>query len=174
MTDSLPLEPETISLIRFQDCDPFGHLNNARYIDYFLNARLDHLIQAYGLNIYADQPQTASWVIKKNQIAYLRPARLAEEVCIRTRLVHFTTNTIVVEGLMFDKDIQQLKALIWIEFAYISLASGRPTTHPESLMALLQAVIIPDLYNPDGFNQRVDAARQQYKKRAVQAEVLTA
>ncbi len=32
-------EPETQIVIRFQDCDPFGHLNNARYIDYFVNAR---------------------------------------------------------------------------------------------------------------------------------------
>ena len=29
--------------VRFQDCDPFGHLNNARYIDYFLNARQDQI-----------------------------------------------------------------------------------------------------------------------------------
>ena len=30
-------------MTRFSDCDPFGHLNNARYIDYFINAREDHL-----------------------------------------------------------------------------------------------------------------------------------
>lgn len=161
----LPKEPETLAQIRFQDCDPFGHLNNARYIDYFLNARMDHLQQAYGLNIYsADQPLTASWVIKKNQIAYLRPARLAEEVLVRTRLVHFTANTIVVEGVMLEKDGQQLKALIWIEFAYISLATGRPTAHPEQLMTLLAAVQLPDSYDPNGFNQRIDLVRQQFKR----------
>ena len=25
--------------IRFQDCDPFNHLNNAAYLNYFVNAR---------------------------------------------------------------------------------------------------------------------------------------
>ena len=41
-------EPESKVAIRFQDCDPFAHLNNAKYIEYFINAREDHLIQAYG------------------------------------------------------------------------------------------------------------------------------
>ncbi len=27
--------------IRFQDCDPFNHLNNAAYINYLINARED-------------------------------------------------------------------------------------------------------------------------------------
>ena len=26
--------------VRFQDCDPFNHLNNARYIDYFLKVEM--------------------------------------------------------------------------------------------------------------------------------------
>jgi acyl-CoA thioester hydrolase len=30
----LSKELESTAVIRFQDCDPFGHLNNARYIDY--------------------------------------------------------------------------------------------------------------------------------------------
>lgn len=38
--------------IRFQDCDPFNHLNNSRYIDYFINAREDQLIKHYDLNVY--------------------------------------------------------------------------------------------------------------------------
>ncbi len=171
----LILEPESLVQIRFQDCDPFGHLNNARYIDYFLNARMDHLVQHYGLNIYANEGSlTASWVIKKNQIAYLRPARLAEEVRIRTRLVHFTDNTIVIEGLMLDKDAQHLKALIWIEFAYISLATGRSTPHPEQFTRLLHSVILPEPYDADGFNRRVEQARQQYRKRSISAEPVAA
>lgn len=42
-----PKELESIAVARFQDCDPFSHLNNARYIDYFLNAREDQLALFY-------------------------------------------------------------------------------------------------------------------------------
>ncbi|HKP96885.1 MAG TPA: thioesterase family protein [Fibrobacteria bacterium] len=45
-------ETESIVTVRFQDCDPFGHLNNARYIDYFTNAREDQLIRYYDFDIY--------------------------------------------------------------------------------------------------------------------------
>ena len=31
------------SLIRFQDCDPLRHLNNAKYFDYYFNAREDQV-----------------------------------------------------------------------------------------------------------------------------------
>ena len=42
---------ESSHLIRFPDCDPFNHLNNARYLDYFINAREDQVWDAYGINI---------------------------------------------------------------------------------------------------------------------------
>ena len=33
--------------VRFQDCDPFNHLNNSSYIDYFFDAREDQLHNRY-------------------------------------------------------------------------------------------------------------------------------
>jgi len=38
--------------IRFQDCDPHNHLNNAQYIDYFMNAREDQLIEHFDFDIF--------------------------------------------------------------------------------------------------------------------------
>ncbi len=37
---------ESKVLIRFSDCDPFNHLNNARYIDYFINAQPSPSLQS--------------------------------------------------------------------------------------------------------------------------------
>jgi acyl-CoA thioesterase FadM len=45
------MQPKSFYTVRFSDCDPMGHLNNARYIDYMLNAREDHLKQAYQINL---------------------------------------------------------------------------------------------------------------------------
>ena len=33
--------------VRFADCDPMGHLYNARYLDYFMHAREDQLRENY-------------------------------------------------------------------------------------------------------------------------------
>jgi acyl-CoA thioester hydrolase len=40
--------PISFYTVRFNDCDPLGHLNNSKYIDYFLNAREDHLKEHFG------------------------------------------------------------------------------------------------------------------------------
>ena len=168
-------EPETLTTIRFQDCDPFGHLNNARFIDYFLNARQDQLAEHYNVHLYdPNVPTQSSWVVKKTQIAYLRPAQAMEQVLIRTRLIHFLDKTLVVEGLMLDKDGKQLKALVWVEFVYVSLATGRPTNHPEELMELCRLIVVSVDYNPDTFNQRVERVGQQFRQRPVKVEMAVA
>ena len=99
----LPKVLESKTLVRFQDCDPFGHLNNARYIDYFMNARTDHLRDNYEFEIFAWGKETGeSWVVTKTKIAYLWPAGISEEVTIRTRLIHFDTSLLRVEAIMLD------------------------------------------------------------------------
>lgn len=164
---SLPKELESEVVARFQDCDPFGHLNNARYMDYFINAREDHLIHFYNLNIYEHAEQAkAAWVISKTQIAYLRPVLVMEKVRIRTRVMYYSENNIVVEGLMLDSEGTRLKSMLWVEFAYVSLSSGRPMKHTPELMDLLQNALFGDSYNPDGFNQRVEAVRAEVKSKA--------
>ncbi len=164
---TLPKELESEVVARFQDCDPFGHLNNARYMDYFINAREDHLIHFYNLNIYEHVEQArAAWVISKTQIAYLRPVPVMEKVRIRTRVMHYSENSIIVEGLMLDSEGMRLKSMLWMEFAYVSLTSGRPMKHPPELMDLLQNIVFSDSYNPDGFNQRVEAVRAEVRGKA--------
>ena len=48
----LPKELESTVKIRFQDCDPYGHLNNGAYINLFINAREDQLESHYNFDIY--------------------------------------------------------------------------------------------------------------------------
>jgi len=154
---------ESKVVARFQDCDPLGHLNNARYIDYFLNARQDHILAAYDFRTY--QPgMTASWVVRNTHIAYLRPVAAMEEILIRTRLVQFGETSLVMEGLMLDHQARNLKALIWFDFVYISLASGRPAKHPQEMTDLFGTVVMDGEHDPDGFRQRVEAVRQEVRK----------
>ena len=73
-TDFTPI-PSSILTIRFQDCDPFNHLNNGRYVDYFLNAREDQLLEHYDLDIYKIARETGlCWVVSTSQIGSGWPA----------------------------------------------------------------------------------------------------
>lgn len=165
----LPTTLESRAVVRFQDCDPFGHLNNARYLDYFMNARQDQLAEFYGFTLFERGRQASeNWVVTKHQIAYLLPAMLMEQVLIRTRLIHASERVLVVEGLMLDGEGQRLKAVLWAEFTYVSLATGRATRHPEELMGFFAEVQVPAIFEADGFNARVAALREQHRKRGRQ------
>jgi acyl-CoA thioester hydrolase len=121
--------------VRFQDCDPFAHLNNARYIDYFLNARADQVWEHYGIDIFGSSG--TSWVVGSNQIAYFRPALLNEEILMETQIISFSEKRILVEMRMFNKDKSSLKAFIWVDSIPIDLATKRMSVHGEELMKKL-------------------------------------
>jgi len=151
---------KSTTTVRFQDCDPFGHLNNARYINYFLNARQDQVASYYDFEImkFGAQP-TESWLVSKTQIGYLAPAALMEVVSIQTRLIHATESQLLVEGIMMDQAEQRIKSLCWMEFTYVSLRTGKPATHPEALMQLFNTVRVSDGVNINDFNSRLAELR---------------
>jgi acyl-CoA thioester hydrolase len=161
---SFPKELESTHFIRFQDCDPFGHLNNARYINYFMNAREDQVAKHYDFNLFGvAEQQQKNWVVTRNQIAYLAPAGIMEEVRIITRLIRMSETNLVVEGIMVDKDGKRIKSVSWMEFTFVNLANGRPARHPEEMMNLFNAVVV-DVEEPiGGFEQRVQALKALYR-----------
>jgi acyl-CoA thioester hydrolase len=147
---------KSTTTVRFQDCDPFGHLNNARYIDYFLNARQDQVASYYDFEIMKFGAQPAeSWVVSKTQIAYMAPAALMEVVSIQTRLIDVNESQLLVEGVMMDQAEQRVKSVAWMEFTYISLRTGRPAIHPEDLMQLFNTVRISDPIDTRNFDNRL-------------------
>jgi acyl-CoA thioester hydrolase len=173
---TLPEVLESTAVVRFQDCDPFGHLNNARYVDYFMNARTDQLQAHYDFNIFAvGQEIGSNWVVSKTEIAFLLPAMLMETVRLQTRLIWATQRKLVVEGIMFDESGQQMKSVAWVEFTFVNLANGRPASHTDELMQLFQAVQVNDIYENSTFDERIAQLRQtQRQKRREQAAVANA
>jgi acyl-CoA thioester hydrolase len=168
MNTQTPLlkELESTHYIRFQDCDPFGHLNNARYINYFMNAREDQIAREYGFNLFAvAEEQKKNWVVTLNQIAYLAPAGIMEEIRIITRLIRMSETNLVVEAIMVDKTGTRLKSVSWMEFTFVSLANGRPARHPEEMMELFRAVVVDETETAVGFEQRVQDLRALYRGR---------
>ncbi|HEU4470872.1 MAG TPA: acyl-CoA thioesterase [Flavisolibacter sp.] len=135
-----PIQPETKKLIAFSDCDPFRHLNNARYIDYFLDARETHIEEAYGISLVEWASKGRSWVVTQNQLAYLRPAVYRETIMLVSRLIDYSTTTLKVEMLMMDEVRSHIKAVYWAGFTHIGLADGKKAVHPEDFMTLLEEI----------------------------------
>ena len=153
---------ESIVKIRFQDCDPFNHLNNAAYLDYLNNAREDQILEHYGLDIYKMAKITGiSWVTASNQIAYIKPAFLMEEVVIDSQLTLAKESSIIVELKMWNKDKTEIKAVMWSTFVHFNLLKQKTEKHSEELMNLFNSVL-----NPIGttqFETRVDYFKKNFK-----------
>ena len=158
--------PETTHRVYFQDCDLLGHLNNARYLDYFLNAREDHSAEHYALNMgELAREQNAAWVITKHHLSYLKPARQGTQVRISSQLIHFDNSSLVLEMQMRDLADTRLLALLWSEMAFVAMPAGTRTDHNNALMDLLDQLDVEAVsYDPDGFDDRVKEVRQQLKK----------
>lgn len=136
--------PSSIITVRFQDCDPFNHLNNGRYVDYFLNAREDHLLDHYGLDIYRVARETGlSWVVSTSQIAYLRPAFLMEKVLVETQLIAHGRKHVQVEMRMWSADRKELKAFCWMGFVHYDIRKNASMEHSADCIALFNRVHAP-------------------------------
>jgi acyl-CoA thioester hydrolase len=140
--------PSSLHQIRYQDCDPLSHLNNARYIDYFMNAREDHLMDHYGLDIYERlRKDQKSWVVAKSEIVYRAPAMLMEKVLIRSQVNSYSIKHIVVEMAMYDENGKVLKALMRTVFVHFDARSGKAIEHDETIMDLLKKVQVDRVVN---------------------------
>jgi YbgC/YbaW family acyl-CoA thioester hydrolase len=125
---------ETTHLIRFQDCDPFGHLNNSKFIDYFINAREDHILEFHKFDTFKYTKETGNaWVVGEHQIKYLFPAFLMEKVVITSELVEWNSDDILIELTMWNEQKTRLKSVVWTRFVHISLKEMKKTVHGELL-----------------------------------------
>jgi YbgC/YbaW family acyl-CoA thioester hydrolase len=169
----LNLEPESNAWIDFQDCDPFGHLNNVKYLNYIMSARTQQLKQAYGFDIYDHTAKTGNgWVVGTTHISYLMPARYNETVRIQTRLLHTDNFRIVPEAVMTSADGKKIHAIAWVEFVYVNVAKGRPVKHEPELAEFLGSLVIPNFeWASEDFTLRVRELQKKFRK---QAEVAVA
>jgi acyl-CoA thioester hydrolase len=134
---------ETEYLIRFPDCDPFNHLNNSRYLDYFINAREDHLLKFHHFNIYdLAREKGISWVVSKHQIVYLKPALLMETVVIQSTLIRMDEREIEVEMIMWNHNKTVMKAFLWTNFVHFNLKTQKREIHSADLMNAFQPYCI--------------------------------
>jgi YbgC/YbaW family acyl-CoA thioester hydrolase len=154
---------ESFYTVRFSDCDPFRHLNNARYIDYMLNAREDHLKENYNMDLASFYKKGMGWVVVKHEISYLRPASINERICIRSGLLESSADHLLVEMLMLDENTSHLKAILHTRFTPVSLTTGRKEPHASEFMDFIADKHLPGI--PENFSlaDRVDHWQSELK-----------
>lgn len=151
-------------IIRFSDCDLFGHLNNARYIDYFLNAREDHLKSYYDMDLRTFHLQGSSWFVAGHEIMYLKPAIYGERVVIYSSLIQLAEDTLLVELLMMDEQETHLKSICWTRFTPVNVKTGKRETHTADFTTFANSVLVDEVNVDAGLKSRMATLLAQLKQ----------
>jgi len=153
--------------VRFQDCDPFNHLNNSSYLDYFMNAREDQILENYQLDIYEHLKTTGqAWVVVSNQISYVKPAFMNETVLIESKLINYTPKSASLEMQMWNKNKTQLKSIFWTRFVYFNAKTQQTVQHSEELTNLFKQIVVP--IEQGTFEERCQFILQNVKDQSLQ------
>lgn len=148
-------KPSSVYTVRFNDCDPLSHLNNSKYIDYFLNAREDHLKASYGIDLKEWAARGLGFVVSRHEIQYIRAVTYNETICIESALFGHGDNYLDVEMLMYDQRRQSLKAILWSRFIHINSRTGRKDNHPAEIAEFARQVLVPGIDYAKGMNTRI-------------------
>lgn len=156
------MELSSKTKIRFIDCDPMGHLNNSKYIDYMLNAREDHLAEhyQYSQEEYAKKTGCA-WVIIQNEIAYLKETRFNKDVIITSKLIELNPRTHKMEVLMKEPETDKIHAVLWATLIHFNLATRKSEDMPQDFFDLNQKDLVE--LEQKTFQERADFLRMQNK-----------
>jgi len=149
--------------IRFIDCDPLGHLNNVRYLDYMLNAREDHVEEFYGFTYEEYTKKTGcTWVTIQNEIAYLKEVKYNTIVVITSKTIEIQDRTSKVELLMKSEDGKTIYAVFWLSVIYFNVKTRRSEVQPQELVDMFSKYHV-ELEQKD-FQSRVKFLRSQNAK----------
>lgn len=83
--------------IRFSDVDKVGHVNNAAYLSYVELGRMHFFKDVLERSVDWDK---RGFVLARNEIDYLVPVYLADEVTCKTRLKNIGTKSITLETML--------------------------------------------------------------------------
>lgn len=160
--------PSSVYRIRMSDCDIFGHLNNSRYLDYFINAREDHLKDNYNFDLpdyYRNNGQ--AWVVGAHEIAYLRPALYNETVLIQSALITVAPDFLLLEAMMMNESRDHLKSLLRTRFIPINAKTGKKEAHLPEFMEWARQIEYAEIDSQASLQDRIKDLVTELKSRQV-------
>ncbi len=127
---------ESTHKVRGYECDFYGHVNNANYLNFLEFARME-LLEALGLTLVKLKAAGIHIVIRRVDIQYKFPAEYHEEIVIRTRMKGYTGATGTFQQQILRKCDEKLLADAEVTWACTN-QEGRAVRMPQILRTALQ------------------------------------
>jgi acyl-CoA thioester hydrolase len=122
--------------VRFNDCDPMGHVNNAVYLTYLEAARF-----AWWQSIFGVARGSHGFVVARVEIDYRRQAFPGERLTVRLRVDGISRSSFVVAyEILNTRTRETIAEGKSVQVSY-DAASGRSTPLSDDLRAKLEAAL---------------------------------
>lgn len=122
--------------VRFRDCDPMGHVNNAVYLTYLEQARLAHWRAVWGMELDELPPGTPGVILARAEIDYRRPAEHGNRLEVRIALARVGRTSFAYDYEIMDQDDRLIARATTVQVMY-DYAAGKPVEMPADLRARL-------------------------------------
>jgi thioesterase III len=139
----MPMEFTTTIKVRGYHEDRFGHVNNARYLEFLEEARWDYLDAcgpAGGFESLGVFP-----VVSHLSISYRRPATAGKTVLVSTRVADVSSRKIVMHQEIHQQASGKLCCEADVSVVLVDAETGRPAVIGEEIRHAW-----PDLTSPRG------------------------
>lgn len=116
--------------IAWGDMDALGHVNNARYFDYFQEARIEWLA---GLGL--DLQQTTGPVVMHIACTYLKPVVYPAALTITSRLHSLGRSSMLIDHDLYQEErlmAQGICKIVWVDYL-----QNKSIPFPEKIRQLL-------------------------------------
>jgi acyl-CoA thioester hydrolase len=140
----MPLIHERTFRVRHYECDTYGYVKHANYLNYMQEAAFDASAAAgYSMARYATMDRY--WLVRETDIEYLHPLRYGDSVQVRTWVADFrrVRSRRVYELRLAESS--RLAACASTDWVFLDTANDRPVSIPHEMM---------DAFFPEGAPDR--------------------
>jgi acyl-CoA thioester hydrolase len=117
--------------VAWEDVDPAGHVNNAKYFSYIEEAGIQAAAQ-FGVLMSDFLEQGFGSVARKTRIEYKQQVRLGEDLEITTFLTDIRGASATRHFILRRAADQALVAQAYVLWVYIDINTGRPVRFPQA------------------------------------------
>ncbi len=123
--------------VRLYELDVNGHVNNAVYLNYAEQVATEHA-QSLGFGRQWALAHAGTWVARRHEITYRRPATFGDVLELTTRVEEMRGARAVRRTTIVHAESRETVTEIVTEWAWLRLPEARPARIPEELIQAFQ------------------------------------
>ncbi len=127
----------TVTRVGFTDCDPYGHVASARYLEMAINHRMSAVTEQLGFDTLKTAGETGvAFVNKEVNLKFKAPAQFDDWLEIASWIDEARDYELVVKLRIANRDSGKVMCRVTIHTVTFDMRSGMPVPIPRSFDAL--------------------------------------